>query len=102
MNTQLDIFNQDPTAIYSHNNKQSYEAHKSIKSTKQVQRNKIFNCINEAFNGRTCDEVEAELGISHQACSARFVELKALSLIKQVGVRKTRSGRNAGVYRSKD
>lgn len=95
---QISMFTRDPTAAYSHNNKQSYEAHKSVKNTKQAQLNKIFACILGSSRGRTCDEVEAILGISHQAASARFVELKATNRIKQSGTRKTRSGRKAGVW----
>ena len=55
--------------------------------------------------GATCDEVEAELGLSHQNASARIWELAGrnhkaphLLAIKQAGKRKTRSGRSAWVW----
>lgn len=47
----------------------------------------------------TCDEVERELGMSHQTCSARFADLKRDGLIEPTTRRKTRSGRWAMAWR---
>jgi hypothetical protein len=53
--------------------------------------------------GATCDQLEVELGMSHQTCSARCSELLAIQWIyrKPFGSgyekRKTRTGRHAAV-----
>lgn len=88
----------DITQRYHHGDEFSTEAHHSIKADKERIREMVYNCIEQAPNGRTCDEVEIILGMSHQGTSARFTELKASGRIKQVFKRATRSGRNAGVY----
>lgn len=88
----------DITQLYHHADKFSSEAHKSIKHDKARVRELVYACIKEAANGRTCDEVEAELDLPHQSVSARFTELKAANRIKLVFKRATRSGRSAGVY----
>lgn len=50
-------------------------------------------------HGATCDEVEVTLGWSHQGVSARLVDLTRNGHIALTHLRrKTRSGRNAGVY----
>jgi hypothetical protein len=95
MGSQLTMWDKrDITGAFSHNNEFSYRASKSVDKSKQ--RNMVLNCIKSS--PKTCDEVEVLLEMSHQACSARFTELKALDLIKLVGKRKTRSGRMAGVW----
>jgi len=88
----------DPTQLFHHGEQFSSEAHKSIKHDKARVRELVFNCIKEAQNGRTCDEIETELELSHQSASARMTELKANNRIKLVFKRATRSGRLAGVY----
>lgn len=48
----------------------------------------------------TCDEIEQELGMSHQTISPRVHELAKLGLIVDSGARrKTRSGRTATIWR---
>jgi hypothetical protein len=68
---------------------------------------KVFDLIRLAgWEGKTCDEMEAETGLTHQSCSARVNELvnwkengKSKPLIERRGItRKTRAGRGAGVY----
>lgn len=54
------------------------------------------------WDGKTCDEVEAETGLTHQSASARINELvnwKPQPLIeRRHATRKTRSGRGAAIY----
>lgn len=51
------------------------------------------------MEGCTCDEIEQDLGLSHQTASARINELMGLSLITDRGQRRpTRSGRKAIVW----
>lgn len=54
------------------------------------------------WEGKTTDEIEAALNITHQSCSARMNELKNFKpepLIERRGItRKTRAGRPADVY----
>jgi len=62
---------------------------------------KIYDLIRLAgWDGKLCDEVEAETGLTHQCVSARFSELeKKHKLIERRGAtRKTRSGRPARIY----
>lgn len=62
---------------------------------------KVYDLIKLAgWEGKTCDELEVELGLTHQSCSARVHELeKKLKLIERRGItRKTRAGRQAGVF----
>ena len=67
----------------------------------------VFDLIRLAgWEGKTCDEMEAETGLTHQSCSARVNELanweengKKKPFIERRGItRKTRAGRGAGVY----
>jgi hypothetical protein len=49
--------------------------------------------------GRTCDEIETQLGLRHQTISARVTELRNLGWIVDCGRRRlTRSNRNAAVW----
>ncbi len=90
--------NQDITAAYSHNNKMSSAANKSVKANKAAQRNKVLQTIiGSQGRGYTCDEIEMLTGMSHQAASARCTELLALDKVVRSGKRKTRSGRYAAV-----
>lgn len=64
---------------------------------------KIYDAIRLAgWEGKTTDELEAELGLTHQSCSARVNELKNWKpkpLIERRGIaRPTRAGRKADVY----
>lgn len=55
------------------------------------------------LTGRTCDEVEAQTGLSHQTASARIRELSQRGDIVATGARRpTRSGRMAAVYVTKE
>ena len=61
-------------------------------------RSKILAAIQAAgADGRTCDELEAQLGLSHQSCSARCSELKRSGAVRERGYRLTRTGSRAGV-----
>lgn len=97
---QRNIFDYiDPTAEFHGGNRESVEAHDSIRSAKQRLRKQVLDYIKAHPFGCTSDEVEAALGLSHQTVSARMTELKADGQIVPTGERrKTRSGRNAGVY----
>lgn len=64
---------------------------------------KVYDQIRLAgWEGKTTDEIEATLGLTHQSCSARMNELKNWKpdpLIERRGItRKTRAGRPADVY----
>lgn len=59
----------------------------------------ILDRIRGASFGLTCDDLEAQLGLTHQNCSARVHELEKSGKIKASGTRrKTRSGRTARVF----
>lgn len=85
-------------------NQSSEEAASSVKESASSIRNRISEYIAASPNGKTCDEIEVELYLSHQTASARCTELKRLG---RVGFlydadgnkvrRKTRSGRKADV-----
>lgn len=85
-------------------NLSSEEAADSVKESAATIRNRIFQYIAASPDGKTCDELEAELYISHQTASARCTELKRQGRVapmldeddKKIR-RKTRSGRNADV-----
>src|SRR5262245_14669904 len=64
-------------------------------------RRNIFSFIAaRGEHGATCDEVEAELDLRHQTCSARIRELVLAGAIFDSGIRRlTRSRRSARVYR---
>ena len=73
----------------------SREAAASVAGKTICQRMRIMEHI-ICSNGATCDDLEVALGMSHQATSARLVELKNAGRILDLGERKkTRSGRNA-------
>lgn len=64
---------------------------------------KVLNLIKLAgWEGKTCDEIEAETGLTHQSASARVNELahwKPTPLIEERHARrKTRAGRSAAIY----
>lgn len=90
----------DITAGNHGGNEYSREAHNSILGSKEAVRTMVLTHIRQqGTTGATADEVEKVLGMLPQSVSARFTELKALGQIKPTGdKRKTRSGRNAGVW----
>lgn len=61
---------------------------------------KVYDLIRLAgWDGKITDEIEAELKLTHQSCSARVHELEKLKLIERRGARrKTRAGRGAFIY----
>lgn len=61
---------------------------------------KVYDLISLAgWDGKTTDEVEATLGLTHQSVSARVNELQKMKMIERRGVtRKTRAGRGAYIY----
>lgn len=86
------------TPGYVRHSDTSYQASKSI----APQVGKIALQVYEQINcwiGATCDEIEANTGLSHQTASARMRELALMGRIRKAGERrKTRSGRNAEVW----
>ncbi len=85
-------------------NQSSEEAASSVKESARSIRTRIFQYIAASPDGKTCDELEVELYLSHQTASARCAELKRQGRVapmldeddKRIR-RKTRSGRNADV-----
>jgi predicted transcriptional regulator len=61
---------------------------------------KVFDLIRLAgWDGKTTDELEAALGLSHQSVSARVHELMKAGLIERRGARRrTRQGRMAFIF----
>lgn len=60
---------------------------------------KIIAAVEKAPSGLTCDETEVLLGMKHQTASARFREAVQHGMLERSGIkRKTRSGKQAGVY----
>lgn len=78
----------------------SEEAFASIKPGRAKVQTTVFNAIRVAGAwGRTCDELEINLKLSHQTASARVHELmKAGSIVAKSDRRMTRSGRKASVW----
>ena len=61
---------------------------------------KVYGSI--AAAGKTCDEIEALLGLSHQTVSARVRDLVKADRVYDTGERRaTRSGRKAIVWAAK-
>lgn len=71
---------------------------------------KVLNLVKLAgWTGKTCDEIEAETGLTHQSASARIHELanwppnvpkdrKQPLIERRHATRKTRAGRGAAIY----
>jgi hypothetical protein len=86
-------------------NETSYEAAASWgKEETSRLRRLVLRTVREAGEeGRTCDEMELELGLTHQTCSARCTELKQKGFIFErrkddvLVKRRTRGGRMAAV-----
>ena len=83
-------------------NPESVAAH-AVTPKQRDRRLVISSLYKRGPHGATCDEMEAELGLSHQTCSARCSDLLKLQWIarKQLGAgyekKKTRTGRSAAV-----
>lgn len=89
----------DPTANFPHGDPYSTAAHDSIKGNKQRDFTRILAVLRDHPDGMTCEEVEIELGMKHQTCSARFTDMKRLGWIMWCGERPTESGRAAGIWK---
>lgn len=77
----------------------SEAAAKSIKAQVPTMQRAVLDCISRGRDGRTCDEVEVWLSMSHQTASARIRDLVKAGAIVDSGQRRpTRSGRKAAVY----
>ena len=78
----------------------SREAAESIAHATGSLRSKILaHLADSGIEGKTCDECEVDLEMSHQTTSARIRELREDKAILDTGLqRKTRSNRNAAVY----
>lgn len=92
---------------YVKESKTSKDAADSMKHHAPTTLRRVFDYIEkQGPHGSTDDEIEAALDLKHQTASARRRDLEKMGLItkqwKPCGtkyvVRKTRSGRNAGVY----
>lgn len=76
----------------------SMDAAERIKPLARSMRLRVLNTI-LAYDGLTCDQVEALLGLRHQTAAARCWELEGQGLIeKSETKRATRSGSQARVY----
>jgi hypothetical protein len=78
----------------------SLEAAEHIKPKAPKLRDRVYqHILKQGTTGATADEVELALGISHQTGAPRITELHRMGrLIRTNMRRKTRYGRNAGVY----
>lgn len=78
----------------------SLSAAKSVEARVPKMKMAVMDCIARGYDeGRTCDEVEVWLGMSHQTASARIRDLVKSGKIADSGKRRpTRSGRKAAVY----
>ena len=93
---------QDPGFVAG--NESSKEAATSVQDSVENLRSLIRRFVASSPDGRTCDEIEIHLDLSHQTASARCAELKRMGHLsarkgedgKKIR-RKTRSGRNADV-----
>lgn len=79
------------------------EAYESIQPFLKKMNLKIWQRVCDAGpHGLTCDEAEFVLAMKHQTVSSAFTRLREGGWIYDTGRRrKTRSGRNAAVYRGK-
>jgi len=102
----LPLFN---TPTPAHNGTEtSRDAADSIKPHLNAMCLQVLRVVQQAADGRTCDEVEAITGMKHQTCSARLNDLAncqpplvAFDLNTPDGKprsRPTRSGRPARIY----
>jgi len=72
----------------------------SVARSSRSVRVRVIAAITAAgLRGATCDQLELQLGLSHQTCSARIRELTKSGVIVDGGCRRpTRSGRGAVVW----
>jgi len=107
INDLLSFFNQPENA--PHNGVDtSIDAAESLSETLTAMRLQVFQEVQKAKDGLTCDEVEQILGMKHQTASARLNDLmKAQPPVlcfeidaetKRPRRRTTRSGRTARIY----
>lgn len=97
----LDKKGRDPTSGYHGGNKESRAAWNSLDPKRLSNlRNRVLYFIAVNPDGATCDEIESGLKLSHQTASARCTELKKCGKIIPIGLRETRSGRKAAVYKA--
>ena len=79
----------------------SYEAAESMEDSVATLRDRVLDLLRAYTDGLTTDEIEQRLGLNHQTASPRVWELHKRGLIGDSGKRrKTRSGRQARVYRA--
>lgn len=92
-----------PFADFSENlspREMSLEARASIEPAAARLKALVFRMIEKAGDrGMTCDEIEAQAGLTHQTASARVNELMRARKIVACGRRLTRSGRRAITWR---
>ena len=80
----------------------SQEAADAIKERAPQIRQRVYEYIHsQGVRGATADEAQQALGLSHQTCAPRVTELAKIGrIVRSDERRKTRYGRNAGVYLS--
>lgn len=90
----------DITRHYHRGNPESVAAHAETPAeARRKQGLRVYDYIlSRGLEGDTSDEAEVALGLSHQACSARFTECKRGKLIQPGQRRRTRSGRWARAW----
>jgi hypothetical protein len=96
---QIEMFDIDPPYVAWQET--SKDAAESVKPYAVSMRTSVFGIIQASVYGCTCDEVEKRLRAKHQTISARIRELARMRFIVDSGFRrKTRSGRDAVVWRA--
>lgn len=90
--------NQQTTLPFVVGSATSKAAAKSMVKSAANIRESVFDLIESADLGVTCDEAEVTLNLKHQTCSARIRELALAGRIHQNGTRPTRSGCAAAVW----
>lgn len=82
----------DITRNYHGGNANSEAANDAVAPKKFGMREKILFYLKFHPEGKTCEQIEQELGMKHQSASARISELKMMQKIKVIGQAKTESG----------
>lgn len=95
INTQRKVG--DITANFHKGNPESVVANPT--PNHKVSQLRTILTVIRARGDATSEEIETDLGLSHQSVSARFADAKRLGLIVKVGKRLTKSGKNAGAWR---
>jgi len=88
----------DITRNYHGGHPRSEEANAQTDKHRDTMR--ILKVLHDRRHGMTCDEMEIELGMLHQTCSARFSDMKRMGWIVKCGERPTRTGCKADVWRT--